>query len=206
MGSCNPMDTREALRETTYDVHERLHGHWAFRGLLAQTITLDEYRALLSRLYGFHQPLEVALCAREDLAPDLEIHRRRRACLLIDDLKALGGDASIADFPLIPPPQYLDSRAAILGCLYVREGATLGGRVLAGKLDFLLGPGPMGRRFFAGTGHDAALWRACCAAFEGGFSPRDRGAMIQAARETFAIFEDWINAMKMDVHREKELQ
>jgi heme oxygenase len=48
---------RDALRRATQDIHERLHGHIVFRRVLDRSITRDEYRALLARLYGFHRRL-----------------------------------------------------------------------------------------------------------------------------------------------------
>lgn len=191
------LTARDALRHATQDIHERLHGHIVFRRLLRQSITHDEYRALLARLYGFHRPLEIALSAHADVRPDLEMGRRRRAHLLIADLKALGlGHADIAAMPLAAMPPRLDDPGRFLGSLYVREGAMLGGRVLASKLDDLLGPGRHGRRFFAGRDHDTALWRGCCAAFEAAAEAGHLKAMTAAARETFEVFESWINGLE----------
>ena len=68
----------------------------------------------------------------------------------------------------------------------------LGGRVLAGKLDHLLGTRLEGRRFFSGSDGDAALWRACCSAIDRIADRGELDAMISAARETFEIFERWM--------------
>ena len=193
----NHPGARDALRRATQDIHERLHGHIVFRRLLDRSITRDEYRALLARLYGFHRPLETALSAHADVRPDLEMGRRRRAHLLVADLKALGlGDADIAVLPFAAMPPRLDDPSRFLGCLYVREGAMIGGRMLAGRIIDLLGSGRNGRRFFAGSDSDPALWRPCCAALE---APGEAGhveAMTAAAHETFQFFESWINGLE----------
>lgn len=187
---------RDALRRATQDIHERLHSHIVFRRLLSRSITRDEYRALLARLYGFHRPLETALSAHADVRPDLEMGRRRRAHLLIADLRALGlGDADIAAMPLAAMPPRLDDPGRFLGSLYVREGAMLGGRVLAGRLNDLLGAGRNGRRFFAGRYQDTALWRRCCAELEAAAEAGHLKAMTAAARDTFEVFESWINGL-----------
>jgi heme oxygenase (biliverdin-IX-beta and delta-forming) len=189
---------RDVLRCATQDIHERLHGHIVFRRLLDRSITRDGYRTLLTRLYGFHRPLEVALSAHANVVPNLEMRRRARAHLLVADLRTLGlGDADIAALPLAAMPSRLEDRGRFLGCLYVREGAMLGGRVLADRLNDLLGPGRSGRRFFAGRDRDLALWRACCAALEAPAEAVHLEAMTAAARETFEVFESWINGLEI---------
>lgn len=68
----------------------------------------------------------------------------------------------------------------------------LGGHVMAGKLDHLLGRATEGRRFFSGSPRDAELWRSCCAAIDQNRGGVARDGMISAARETFELFERWI--------------
>lgn len=105
----------------------------------------------------------------------------------------------IAALPLAPPPRGLDNASRFLGCLYVREGATLGGRALAGKLDHLLGPELAGRRFFSGSDRDPELWRRCCRAIEALTDVGHLEAMKAAARETFEAFERWIDRLETNV-------
>ncbi len=191
--SCSSM--RDVLRHATEDIHDRLHGHLFFRELLGQTITRDKYCALLRRLYGFHMSLEAALSAHGNLHPGVTMEKRRRVHLLVSDLKELGlRDGDISALPLSEAPLNLNEFGRFLGCLYVREGATLGGRVLSGKLGHLVGPGLECRRFFAGSDRDPELWRACCATLEQPMQVAERSAIIAAARETFEIFERWISA------------
>jgi heme oxygenase (biliverdin-IX-beta and delta-forming) len=184
---------REAVRVATKDIHDRLHGHMLFRQLLKETITRQQYIALLSRLYGFHQGIEMALSAEDKQHRYVSMGPRRRVHLLVRDLKTLGhADTEISALSVAEAPPALDQVGRFLGCLYVREGATLGGRVLAGKLEHLLGPGLEGRRFFAGSNRDPELWRACCTALEQPMEMAQRSATIDAARETFEIFERWM--------------
>lgn len=89
--------------------------------MAAGTIEREAYRSLLCRLYGFHQPFELA--ARID---------QERTRWLEDDLAALGVDAAMlatlprcAGFSAPISPEYL------LGAPYVVEGSALGGRGLA---------------------------------------------------------------------------
>ncbi len=184
---------RDALRAATAAAHERLHHLPAFAALAEGRIGRDAYAALLRRKLGFHAALEEALAAGPGLgAWGVDLAARRRAPLLRADLAALG---AAADGPRAPLPP-LGTTPRALGALYVAEGATLGGQVLARALDGLLPPGGEGRRFLLGHGaSNGAMWRACCAAIERcGEDPARRAAMVAAAVEVFGAFEAWFGA------------
>ena len=92
----------------------------------------------------------------------------------------------------------LGSAAQALGCLYVIEGSTLGGRELARRLDHLLPrDSDAGRRFLFGHGaRHGAMWREFCAALERcGDTPDRRAEMIATALVAFAVFGDWFGAV-----------
>ena len=182
---------RAALREATDPVHARLHGLPALQALAEGRLDRAGYAALLRRLLGFHRAAEAALDRAPSLAPwGIDLPGRRRAWLIEADLAALGAPAAPPALAPLPP---LDTAARALGCLYVTEGSTLGGRQLARALDGLLPPGPAGRRFLLGHGAaHAAMWRSCCQALEAcGADPARRAEMLAAAEATFAAFEAW---------------
>jgi heme oxygenase len=84
----------------------------------------------------------------------------------LDDLATLGlDDGAIAALPRCTSLPQPSSAAGLLGCLYVREGATLGGAVLAARVAHLASDAN-GRRFFLGAGDHQRGWRTCCAAIE----------------------------------------
>lgn len=151
----------------------------------AGTIDLETYTTLLSRLYGFYRPFE--------LAAQLEPERTR---WLEIDLAALGVSHAMrenlprcATFPLSFSPDH------VIGARYVVEGSALGGRSLARQLDALLGMDvTAGRLFFSGHGSaTGAVWReylALLAAVSG--SGHNRTAIIDGANATFATFEQWL--------------
>jgi heme oxygenase len=186
-----PHNSRFALREKTREVHGRLHGLPLFEPLLEREVTREGYLAILSVLYGFHEPIEGALC-EADGTPSAMTHRRR-VHLLRNDLRDLGLSVeAIEAIPLASAPAKLDDPGRFLGALYVREGSTLGGRMMAKRLDHLCEPGRVdGRRFLSGTVHDPRLWLECCAALEQAADVGQLETMITAAHETFAVFEAW---------------
>ena len=81
-----------------------------------------------------------------------------------------------------------------MGCLYVMEGSTLGGRQLARQLDHLLPVAAMDGRMFllAGADRNHVRWREFCAVLdECGAEPAPRAEMVTGAMEAFRCFEAW---------------
>ena len=189
------ISVRQTLRAETRLVHERLHEHPIFEGLATGTLGPVAYRALLAALIGFHRPLENSIVKTPaSWWFGLDPQPRLRAHLLIGDLADVGFDTAWVDllpFAHIPPTE---SAGQWLGRLYVREGATLGGRVIALTLDPLLGDGDAGRRFFAGTPDNGRLWGEVCDALETAGSAGHLDDIVAAARATFDAFEVWMNA------------
>jgi heme oxygenase len=190
---------RARLREATDTAHLRLHVHPAFAALQSDTIDRTGYRTLLARLFGFHQPVEIALRASPWGAALGLGAVPPRADRLKDDLLCLGlPAAAFVDLPSLAPAclPALDTPGRFLGCLYVREGSSLGGRVLARRLDGILSDfadGLAGRCFLRGAPTDADAWRSCCAAIETASEAGQLPDMIGAAAETFAALEAWLD-------------
>lgn len=183
------------LRRETRAPHDRLEAGLGLPGAVAGA---DDYRRLLAALYGLYRPLEhrlSALAGWPEAGVDLD--RRRKLPLLVADLAALGG-ARPDDLPrcrALPP---LDSLPRAFGCLYVLEGATLGGQIVAPALVAALGPEAGGATaFFAAYGdRTPAMWRDFRAALRR-FAAADPGAgdeVVRGAEETFRAFEDWLRA------------
>jgi heme oxygenase len=187
-----------ALRLATAEAHERLHHLPPFDALAAGRLDRTAYRDLLGRLLGFHEPTEAAIAAHlGDAAFGLNLGALRRTALLRDDLHNLGmSDAAIGALPRAPAPALATAPAA-LGALYVTEGATLGGRLLARGLDPVLGPGETSGRHFLLAGTDATrpTWRDVRAAIDRcGLRSGSLAGMIDGASATFAAFGDWFAA------------
>ncbi len=173
----------DALRSGTDDIHRRLEGD---SPLARPDLTTDAYHDVLGRLWGLVVPLEEALeCAGVPLVdwPD-----RRKAPLLAADLPTLDGLARCDE----RPP--LEGGDAVLGCLYVLEGSTLGGRMVAARVESTLGVGAVGTRYFRSYGDQVgARWRG----FRNGVAERadaggDVDVMVASARWTFELFHRWL--------------
>lgn len=167
--------------------------------LAAPGLTVDGYARVLVRFLGFYRPLErriEAVHALADTLPDLP--GRWKAHLLAADLAALGWADDVPECPDVPDPRTV---AEGFGCLYVVEGATLGGQLVRRHVERTLGLTPeTGCGFFAAYGERVgAMWRAFGAALEGYVTTADREAeAVRAAGGTFAALGRWLGA---DNHR-----
>ncbi len=181
------------LRDATAAVHERMHGHDGFRAIKDGTIDKTSYRLLLWRLHGFYKPFE-----RETGTGDL------RSRWLRQDLDALGNDPigreTTLDCADMPSLQTAHRR---LGALYVVAGSALGGRQLARGLDHLFpSDETAGRRFFLGHGtQTGAVWRDYLAQLAAvPPDPQTQTEIVDAAIDTFAVFERWASGWKDAAH------
>ena len=146
---------------------------------------------------GFYKPLENRLARFDWDSLRLDYSKRRKAGLLVDDLLRLGLATSEIDaLPscvLLPEPE---TEAGAIGCLYVLEGATLGGKLISRHLKESLAI----TRLNGGSFYDAygarvgMMWKDFCdAANRYCGSQVDRCAnAIAGAVDTFQAFERWL--------------
>jgi heme oxygenase len=110
------------------------------------------------------------------------------------DLLALG-DRDLARIPRCEQLPDLDTVPQVLGCLYVIEGATLGGQIITRHLLANLGlTAQAGVAFFAGYGAETGpRWQAFGAMLRGG-AQRWGGEeeIVASANTTFETLESWL--------------
>lgn len=179
-------------------MHNRLEQHPRLLRLLAHDLTQDEYRRLLARLYGYYEPLEARLAGHEAALP-LPLAPRRKTPLLRTDLRALGlPEAKLEQVPRCTALPALPSAEAAMGCLYVIEGATLGGAIIRRHLARSLRVTPGAGGTFYASYEDATgpMWKAFCHTLNAHVpaSGRRHDAVVEAACETFNTFYQWIAA------------
>jgi len=167
------LDILRRLRNETSERHAGLEQRLP---VIEPRLSRDNYRAILEGFFGYYAPLEVPLCASNVWADlPFDFASRRKVPRLEKDLVALGKTAEeLTRLPRCAELPALDSIPRVLGCLYVIEGATLGGQVITRHLRANLAITPeTGGAFFAGYGAaTGARWQAF-------------GAMITVAAERF---------------------
>jgi heme oxygenase (biliverdin-IX-beta and delta-forming) len=182
------------LKERTQPHHERVEAHL---GVMDPGLTRDAYRVLLARFRGFHLPVERrldALAAWEALG--LRADERRKTPWLEADLRALGMDGeSLARLPVCPALPALETVDHALGCLYVLEGATLGGAFISRHLARALGvDAESGGAFFASYGElRGPMWKSFGRALES-YAERRGGEeeILAGACDTFITLDHWL--------------
>lgn len=181
------------LKQRTTSAHTRLEQGLDLEKRLQ---SLTDYRRLLQGFLGLYAPLEMALgSVLEAHALPLDFAARRKVPLLESDLGALG--LSAAEVQAVPrctalPP--LPDLPEALGCLYVLEGATLGGQVMARYAARTWGLTPQqGSAFFSSYGTQVGKrWQTFGTVLHTWAIPDQYERILDTACATFATFEHWL--------------
>ena len=172
--------TRQALRDATREIHDRLDRAPLMLPLIQPTLTLGQYRTALTALHGFHAPMEARLGAGG------------RMDALRADLAELGVDAT--RLPLAGDLPDLTTLPARLAARYVLDGSAHGGRAMLPNITRTLGFDARGARFLAAAGPEVkAEWAALLARLESDIAtPEARAAACATAVGLFAALERWL--------------
>jgi heme oxygenase len=184
------MTLLERLKVETRQAHDRIE---AAIDLDRRIASRDAYRDLLARFYGFHKAWESEAAA---MAPDRDFFQSRcKTQLLARDLETLGLESDdIIRLPQCQPLMPLPAPEAVLGSMYVVEGSTLGGAIIAREVENRLGlTAETGCAYFRSYGRDvAAMWKSFGAKLLEASSPEADDLIVGAAQETFNVMHDWL--------------
>lgn len=183
------------LKLQTADCHAALE---TSMGVFQRVKSTEDYRGLMRKFYTLYEPLEGRLERSADWAGrGWDFAARRKTPWLREDLRALGvSDAEMASWPRATGLPKLDEFGAAVGCLYVIEGSTLGGQVIAKELLDPLGlTAERGGKFFRAYGEATGRrWREFgqWAETQAAQVPLETTA-VKGARDTFDGFAQWMN-------------
>lgn len=179
----------QRLRADTRPYHDAVEQNPFNRALTAGTVTTAITARFLSRMYGFVQPYETQLREQAgQFGPAWQLDQRYRAPLILEDLVQLGYLAEPLLCPSLPP---LHTLPQLLGAMYVLEGSTLGGQVIARQLATA---SIAGRTYFTGrAGRAGPLWKSFCQQLEAIETDQTRAAIAASAVHTFQILTTWLN-------------
>jgi heme oxygenase (biliverdin-IX-beta and delta-forming) len=152
--------------------------------------SIDDYASLLKTFYGFYFPLQNKISRFLTAADLADINERKLASLIVEDLESLG--QPITALPTCQVLPTIINKAQAFGCLYVMEGSTLGGRIISKWLQtnsfITLHDGQL--HFFKGYNEQTgSKWKTFLDALN---EQQDIKAVIDAANETFILFQNWI--------------
>ncbi len=188
------------LRAETVEQHAALESVLPLQDAQLSRAT---YHRLLMCFWGFYAPLEARMLEgmREGVLPsqpDFDYRERLKTPKLEHDLLALGeSPESIGHAPQCADLPPVSTLVELLGSLYVVEGATLGGQIIARQLQATLGLGrDAGARFFNGYGAETGPhWKATTAMLSAKSAELDEDdAIVASANATFASLGRWIAA------------
>ena len=152
-----------------------------------------EYVEQLKKFFGYVEPWERALS--QVLPADDPIRAgREKTPWLEDDLDFFDIErAQREQLPRVSELPSLSSRAEILGAVYVLEGSTLGGQIIARHLEEALGlRDGRGYRYFLSYGSRvSAQWKTFRAELLRASSATNDPIILKAARGTFEILHRW---------------
>jgi heme oxygenase (biliverdin-IX-beta and delta-forming) len=184
------MTLLERLKIETREAHDRIEAAIDLDRRLASRAS---YRDLLIRFYGFHAAWESAAVGK---APDRPFFEHRcKTQFLARDLEALGlKSGDIIALPQCQPLMPLPAPAAVLGSMYVVEGSTLGGAIIAREVERTLGlSAETGCAYFRSYGREiAAMWKSFGAMLLQASSPETDDLIVGSAQQTFTVMHDWL--------------
>ena len=183
----------EELKENTREIH--LAAEKKMIVTLKKIETKEDYIQLLNWLYGFYAPLEELI--RKQLTEDNfpGIVKRSRTEYILWDIRESG--------LTLPEPIYceqlpiIDSFHSALGALYVLEGSTLGGRIIAGMISRQLGS-LQSLSYFNGYGAETGnMWTLFKDLLNQPLTIEQQREIITSAEDTFLTFNSWIEKYEL---------
>ena len=184
----------QRLKQATAAAHAAIESHSV---LLDPGLSRATYRACLRRFFGYYAPLEGRMLrSRAWHGAGLAYGDRHKTPQLAQDLAALGMTPDeLEQTPLCYGLPDLRSTARLFGCLYVIEGATLGGQVVTRHLRASLALTPQsGSAFFSGYAeHTGSRWKA----FGAHLTTYARASqaddeIVAGANATFETLDRWL--------------
>jgi heme oxygenase (biliverdin-IX-beta and delta-forming) len=96
--------------------------------------------------------------------------------------------------PARPAMPEMKDEASLLGSMYVMEGSTLGGRLIARHVERVLGLSVgVGDAYFCGHNQQTGtLWKEFCGVLQASVPDRETDTVIAAAKTMFQIFGSWM--------------
>lgn len=180
------------LKNATASHHARIE---TALELLHPNISLESYRELLEGMYGFYALWEAQI-ANLIAEPSLVFYSDRwKLPLLHEDLCYLGHtNQTLLNLPVIPSLPAISTPAHALGSMYVIEGSTLGGKLIAKHMNQYLGvTAEKGCAFFSAYGNQAAhYWREFSEMVELHVSASEIDTVIASACATFNAMQYWL--------------
>ena len=183
------MELIHELRQETEQAHRALEKDLV--GKIKAVHSRADYENLLRMMYGFYAAMEKHMQPFLSDKPGLDFAHRRKADWLVRDIETVGSSAALSCCDVLPP---INSASSALGAMYVLEGSTLGGQIIAKMLKQQLRvEGNSGLSFFLSYGTETTtMWERFKAELSKPFNALEQSEIIRTAKDTFIKFRTWI--------------
>jgi heme oxygenase len=181
------MDLQQLRRETLPDHNEVEQSV----PLMDEELDVDTYVSYLLKLHGIVATWEEWAAPNAPAWIQPLLAARRRGQLLMLDLVWFGADASGEARPTLPE---MTGGAGLLGAMYVMEGSTLGGQLIARHVELVLGlTAGQGNAYFCGhKERTGQLWKEFCHGLRTKVPDSETDAVVAAAKAMFRVFGSWM--------------
>jgi heme oxygenase len=152
--------------------------------------TITEYRVHLGRLLGLFEPLECAVDGTAD--PGDAVRGIQKSSALREDLGRMGSTSveieELERCSSIP----LMTKAGLKGYSYVILGSMLGGKIIAKRLRYVLGPEASLRFYDDENERSEALWASFRQDLED-IGKHNLEAICSTAMGVFDVYAEWLS-------------
>jgi len=194
--STNPPIT-QILKQATRTAHDAIEQNTAMHQLMQADLSTAHYEYVLQKKYGYYKAIEQLIMPYLEAA-GFPYDERKKAHLAYQDLNGLGRQgADIDALPACTALPTCTNSAEALGILYVLEGSTLGGQMIAKHLLNVL-PTHLNThiRFFSGYDKEkiGIMWQTF-QQFLINYSqenPNTQEAILKGANQTFQTLNQWL--------------
>ncbi len=183
----NNMDVHQRLKEKTKAYHQQIERAPLLNQLINASINIAGYHELLKQFHAYIVPCESIILSSSWSSL---LDNRAKTSILTCDLLDLG-ITNNKKCTVLPP---LITREQIMGYLYVMEGSTLGGKIIAKVLQAQLGlTAQYGARYFNGYGSNTVnMWENFCHLLNRVDAIQEQQVLISASM-TYTTLSECIN-------------
>ena len=178
------LNVKQVLQEATHYQHKQLDSHRLYRQLFLPTLSTDIYAQILQNFYQWHVLMQSRLVGLDaDQFPFIQEPILSRLQL---DFQNMGTFFKHRMHEI--PVQNHYSYAYQLGALYVVQGASMGGQIIAPKVEKLLQRQDVTNYFRGARARTAELWQQTLQHLEQALdNPLLIEQAVQGAQESFLL-------------------
>jgi heme oxygenase (biliverdin-IX-beta and delta-forming) len=178
----------QRLKQETENDHRAVEATFPF---MNEGLNVAQYIGCLLQIYGMvsaweEQSLEVAPAW---IRTQLMVRKRKN--MLEHDLTWFGVESRDDVRPVLPE---IKDQPSLLGAMYVMEGSTLGGQLIARQLQKTLHlSGGKGDAYFRGHGDQTGpMWREFCEVLKKRVTDEETELVVLSAKAMFATYGSWM--------------